>query len=49
MKLRAVGTSTGIIVPNEMLVRLREDDALFAIETSDGYLLTPTTLKLKSN
>ncbi len=43
LKLRAVGTSTGLIVPKEMLVRLRvrEDDTLFAIETLDGYLLTP--------
>ncbi len=43
LKLRAVGTSTGLIVPKEMLVRLRvtKDDALFAIETPDGYLLTP--------
>ncbi len=51
LKLRPVGTSTGIIVPKEMLVRLKvkEDDTLFAIETPDGYLLTPTTLKLKSN
>lgn len=43
LKLRAVGTSTGVIVPKEMLVRLRvtKDDALFAVETPDGYLLTP--------
>jgi len=43
LKLRPVGTSTGVIVPKEMLVRLRvkEDDSLFAIETPDGYLLTP--------
>ena len=43
LKLRPVGTSTGIIVPKEMLIRLRvqQDDALFAIETPDGYLLTP--------
>ncbi|HLY63240.1 MAG TPA: AbrB/MazE/SpoVT family DNA-binding domain-containing protein [Terriglobia bacterium] len=43
LKLRPVGTSAGIIVPKEMLVRLRvnmEDD-LFAVETPDGYLLTP--------
>lgn len=42
LKLRAVGTSTGIIVPKEMLLRLRVkgDDALFAVETPDGYLLT---------
>ena len=43
LKLRPVGTSTGVIVPKEMLVRLRVkvDDSLFAIETPDGYLLTP--------
>jgi len=43
LKLRPVGTSTGIIVPKEMLVRMRvkEDDTLFAVETPDGYLLTP--------
>lgn len=43
LKLRPVGTSTGIIVPKEMLVRLRvrKADTLFAVETPDGYLLTP--------
>lgn len=43
LKLRPVGTSTGIIVPKEMLVRLRvrKVDTLFAVETPDGYLLTP--------
>ena len=43
LKLRPVGTSTGIIVPKEMLVRLRvkEADSLFAVETPEGYLLTP--------
>ena len=43
LKLRAVGTSTGVLLPKEMLVRLRvkEDDTLFAVETPDGYLLTP--------
>ena len=43
LKLRPVGTSTGVIVPKEMLIRLRvkEDDALFAVETPEGYLLTP--------
>ena len=43
LKLRPVGTSTGIIVPKEMLVRMRvkEDDTLFAVDTPDGYLLTP--------
>ncbi len=43
LKLRAVGTSTGIILPKELLHRLRvsRDDSLFAVETPDGYLLTP--------
>jgi putative addiction module antidote len=43
LKLRSVGTSTGVLLPKEMLVRLKvkKDDALFAIETPDGYLLTP--------
>jgi putative addiction module antidote len=43
LKLRAVGTSTGVLLPKEMLVRLKvgKDDTLFAVETSEGYLLTP--------
>ncbi len=43
LKLRSVGTSTGMIVPKEMLARMkvREDDVLFAVETPEGYLLTP--------
>ena len=43
LKLRSVGTSTGLVLPKEMLVRLRakKDDTLFAIETPVGYLLTP--------
>jgi len=43
LKLRAVGTSTGLVLPKEMLARMkvRQDDTLFAVETPDGYLLTP--------
>ncbi len=43
LKLRPVGTSMGIIVPKEMLVRMRvkQDDTLFAVEAPGGYLLTP--------
>ncbi len=43
LKLRAVGTSTGVVLPKEILVRLRvkKDDVLFAVETPEGYLLTP--------
>lgn len=43
LKLRAVGTSTGVVLPKEFLHRLKveKDDHLFAVETPDGYLLTP--------
>ena len=43
LKLRAVGTSTGVVLPKEALHRLRvkSGDTLFAVETPDGYLLTP--------
>ena len=43
LKLRAIGKSTGVVHPKEMLVRLKlsRNDALFAVETPDGYLLTP--------
>lgn len=43
LKLRSVGTSTGVLLPKEMLVRLKvkKDDSLFAVETPEGYLLTP--------
>ncbi|MGA3210130.1 MAG: AbrB/MazE/SpoVT family DNA-binding domain-containing protein [Terriglobales bacterium] len=43
LKLTAIGTSTGTIIPKEMLHRLKVErgDALYAIETEEGYLLTP--------
>ena len=43
LKLRAVGTSTGVVLPKEFLNRLKvkQDDLLFALETQEGYLLTP--------
>lgn len=43
LKLTAVGTSTGVVIPKEMLKRLKLErgDTLFAIETPTGYLLTP--------
>ena len=43
LKLRAVGTSTGLVLPKEMLTRMkvRKDDQIFVVETPDGYLLTP--------
>jgi putative addiction module antidote len=44
LKLTAVGTSTGVIIPKEMLTRMnvRRGDSLYAVETPDGgYRLTP--------
>jgi putative addiction module antidote len=43
LKLTAVGTSTGVVIPKEMLTRLKvgRGDALFVVETPSGYLITP--------
>lgn len=43
LKLTKIGTSTGAILPKEMLTRLKVEkgDMLYAIETKEGYLLTP--------
>ena len=41
--LTAIGTATGVVIPKEMLARLKvgRGDDLYAIETAEGYLLTP--------
>ena len=43
LKLTAVGTSTGVVIPKEMLNRMKlsRGDRLHVVETPDGYLLTP--------
>jgi len=43
LKLTRIGTSTGAVIPKEMLARLKVEkgDTLYAIETPEGYLLTP--------
>jgi putative addiction module antidote len=43
LKLVSVGTSTGAILPKEMLAHLKvkKGDSLFVVETAEGYLLTP--------
>jgi putative addiction module antidote len=44
LKLTTIGTSTGVIIPKEMLARmnLAKGDSLYATETPDGgYRLTP--------
>lgn len=43
LKLTSIGTSTGAVIPKEILARLKvqKGDVLYAIETAEGYLLTP--------
>jgi putative addiction module antidote len=43
LKLRPIGTSTGVVLPKELLARLKlqKGDVLFATETPSGLLLTP--------
>ena len=43
LKLTRIGTSTGAIFPKEMLARMKVEkgDSLYAIETAEGYLITP--------
>jgi putative addiction module antidote len=42
LKLRKIGNSVGLILPNEMLARLRvkAGQQIFAVENRNGYLLT---------
>jgi putative addiction module antidote len=48
LKITAIGNSAGIILPRELLARLRvaRGDALFATELPDGIKLTPFDPKL---
>lgn len=43
LKLTQIGTSTGTVIPKEMLKRMKvqKGDSLYVIETAEGYLLTP--------
>jgi putative addiction module antidote len=44
LKLTAIGTSTGVIIPKAMLERMQVEkgDVLYAVEAPDGsYRLTP--------
>jgi putative addiction module antidote len=43
LKVTAVGNSAGVILPKELLSRLRVEkgDSLYATELSDGIKLTP--------
>ena len=41
LKLKSIGESTGVVIPQEMLDRLKveEGDSLLALETRHGYLI----------
>jgi putative addiction module antidote len=43
VKITQIGNSTGIVLPKEVLSRLKvqKGDSLYIIETSDGIQLTP--------
>lgn len=43
LKLTAIGNSTGLILPKEVLSRLKVDrgDTLYLMETPEGYAITP--------
>jgi putative addiction module antidote len=43
LKLTAIGTSTGVLIPKEMLNRMKvaRGDLLYVAETPGRYLLTP--------
>ena len=43
LKIRAIGTSAGVILPKEALKHLgvNEGDELFLVETPNGYEVTP--------
>lgn len=48
LKLTAIGTSTGVVIPKEMLARMKLErgDLLHVIETPEGYILTPYDPKI---
>ncbi|MEN9517479.1 MAG: hypothetical protein RLZZ381_67 [Cyanobacteriota bacterium] len=43
LKLTTVGSSTGVIIPVEMLksMKLEKGDSLYAVETPEGYVVSP--------
>lgn len=49
LKLRAVGTSTGIVLPKEMLARLhaKQGAVLYAVETPTGYAISTLDPQVK--
>jgi len=50
LKITTIGNSSGVILPRELLARLRvaKGDSLYATELPDGIKLTPFDPKLAS-
>lgn len=48
-KLRAIGNSTGIVLPKEVLAELdlKQDDKIFLVKTEKGYAITPYNESVK--
>jgi putative addiction module antidote len=49
LKVTTVGNSTGVVLPKELLAKLRvqKGDTLLALETPDGVELTPYSAELE--
>lgn len=43
LKVTTVGSSTGVVLPKEVLARLKvgKGDSLFLVESPEGYRITP--------
>ena len=43
LRLTTIGNSTGVVLPKELLAKLRVEkgDSLYVVETPDGIQLTP--------
>lgn len=43
LKLTTIGNSTGVVLPREVLAKLRvaKGDVLYLTETADGFQITP--------
>jgi putative addiction module antidote len=50
LKLTTVGSSTGVVIPVEMLksMKLEKGDSLYAVETPEGYVLSPYNPEVES-
>ena len=49
LKLRKVGTSTGVVLPKEMLAHLRAEQGqvVYAVETPNGFTITTLDPRVK--